>query len=575
MACRHLSDLSASESFAGSESRYSWAATAYSCIDTLLKMSQHQTVSGLVIQQSSQDVTCKVCIEANLKHTRNPNRRTRTNLRPLEIVGSDLQEYETTSWDGGKFLAIYADHDTGFLATMVLKNKNDQERGAPDVISRLERMSGRKVDTLRADQGGEYTSDGFRAHIRSMGVRLEYSDTARAHQNGLAEVMGGKITRMMRAARVRSGVPRRYWSENARYQTWIHNRVSLRRQHGLTTPLQEMTGVRADVSRARIFGCEAWVLIRRNVKAKLDAKAERGVFLGVCLDKKAYRVLLWASRKIIDSSDVVLFENIFPFKDDTDPGDRRSEVMKTASEDCADGDEYADNDEGQDDQGGVLESDLDDDTDQGGDNNNRRRSTRASKPPERFSDIDYDDLAKATRASMQENLATEFEDRVELDEDDGDAAAGLLSVMVDAVSQDELVALIAGNLKADPKNQNEARARPDAKQWIEAELAQLADLQEQGAYEVVDQVLPTGFNYRIKRDENGDEAAYKARFHVKGCCDKNKAFKETFAPTLRYSTRDNRIGGSAGCDRPSDGCQGGVCSREAAHTGVYRAAEIS
>ena len=40
----------------------------------------------------------------------------------------------------------------------------------------------------------------------------------------------------------------------------------------------------------------------------------------------------------------------------------------------------------------------------------------------------------------------------------------------------------------------------------------------------------------MKRDENGNEAAYKARFHVKGCCDKSKAFKDTFAPTLRYAT---------------------------------------
>ena len=198
-------------------------------VDTLVKMSQHQTAAGLVIQQNGQNEACKVCIEANLKHSRVPRTRTRTNLRPLEIVGCDLQEYETISCDGGKYLAIYVDHDTGFLATVVLKHKNDQERAAPDVIHRLERLSGRKIDILRADQGGEYTSDAFRAQIRSMGIKLEYSDTARAHQNGLAEVIGGKITRMMRAARVRSGVLRRYWSENARYQTCIHNRVSLRR----------------------------------------------------------------------------------------------------------------------------------------------------------------------------------------------------------------------------------------------------------------------------------------------------------------------------------------------------------
>lgn len=78
---------------------------------------------------------------------------------------------------------------------------------------------------------------------------------------------------MTRAERVRSKL---YCTENDRYQTWLHSRLSLKRKLGLTTLLEELTGARADVSRARVFGCEAWVIIRRIEKAKwtLERNAE-------------------------------------------------------------------------------------------------------------------------------------------------------------------------------------------------------------------------------------------------------------------------------------------------------------
>ena len=68
-----------------------------------------------------------------MKHVDTPKERTRT-LRPLEVIGCDLQEFETRSYDGMKYMAIYADHNTGFTVTVNLARKRDQEKFAFPLI---------------------------------------------------------------------------------------------------------------------------------------------------------------------------------------------------------------------------------------------------------------------------------------------------------------------------------------------------------------------------------------------------------------------------------------------------------
>ena len=57
------------------------------------------------------------------------------------------------------------------------------------------------------------------------------------------------------------------------------------------------------------------MLIRRNVKAKLSRRAERAVFLDVSPAKKSWVFLLWDSRKVIESRNAYMFEDVFAFKE--------------------------------------------------------------------------------------------------------------------------------------------------------------------------------------------------------------------------------------------------------------------
>lgn len=532
-------------------------------IDTLLKMKNHGT-SGLSIRPDPSEFKCKVCVEANMKHVPIPRMRTRS-LRPMQVLGCDLQEIEVAAHGGEKYLAIYADHATGCMATRALKRKSDQPAVGVQVVKRFEVISGKNLDTLRADQGGEYTAKSFVEPLLAAGIKIEYSDTDQAFQNGLAEVLGGKIVAMMRAARVRSGLPKMYWTENAAHQTWIHNRVSLKRQDGKTTPIEELTGERADLSRARVFGCEAWVLIRRRKKEKLEPRAERAVHLGVSQDKKAWKLLLWQSRRIIESRNVYFFEEHFPFKNvDSETADqRRIKALNHEAhhEDDAHGEDREMGDVSADDeqphQGGDSEQDGDSDdddgpTDQGGgmgggmggvvgsarqghqssqvENDVSRRSTRLSFRPNRFSEIDYDGMSRLAKGAAK-------------DEKDNENDEAYNDVITD-VANEALLALMTTSQESnagdsgEPLNEKEAAKRPE---WLKAEDEEYQGLIEKHVFDIVNRpsnapVLPTRMVYKVKQDQHGCIERRKARFVVKGCCDPWKNLKETFAPTLNYTS---------------------------------------
>ena len=575
----------------------------------LIRMAKHGSAKGLEITRISDDSPCTVCTEANLRHADIPRSRTR-NLAIMDVLGCDLQQFDTVGHEGSKYLAIYVDYASGCLVTQPLKQKSDQALEGLAVVERFEASSGRRLKTLRADQGGEYTSKVFVDALRSKGIKMEYSDTDQPFQNGLAEVIGGKIVSMMRAAFVRSAVPQQYWPENAAYQTWVHNRVSLQRQKGRTTPIEDLTGHQADVSRARVFGCEAWVIIRRQTKMKLQPRAERAVNLGVSHTKKAWIVLLWNSRKIVESRNVTFVEDVFPFKSSVrfvdDPYKQKSHNI-TPDNHGEDRDTHESSDDEFEDQGGSYENDdeshnitpdnhgEDRDThdrsddefeDQGGSyddidgaidvvncsrdgGDRKRRSTRVRFMPDRFSEIDYAGMTRASRC-LPDNENNDKDCSQEIGQgvdevlagfepsSDQEIIDGAEDVVYDALgehgsgallcSADDAdngwFAMLAGEVSesiSDPKSENEARTSHEQEEWRKAEQEEFQALMDEGVADVVDRpqdavVLPSKFVYKTKRDEQGKCERRKARFVPLGCCDPWKALKETFSPTLRYAT---------------------------------------
>lgn len=558
--------------------------------DTLLKMSKNGTAGLSIEGTSTPGQGCPVCVEANLKRQDTPKMGVRQISRPCQTIGSDLQAIDTQSFDGKNHFAIYADYYSGCALTEPLTRKRDQLVTMEYNLTRFERLSGHHIDTWRCDQGGEFLNKKADEMCLRKHIHREFSDTGEAHQNGLAERIGGQLLAMMRAAHARSKVPKKYWTESLRYQTWVRNRVSMRRQNGKTTPMRVLTmdDTSDDLSRARTFGCEAWVLRRKEKKEKLDSRAVRGVCMGVSMHKKAWRILLWDEKVIIESRNAVFFEDIYPYKNQNTQESKEDIAQDLhAYEESTENESLSDNEEEAPamieettnrarvvrfmEAPIIIEETVTNKTSEqrqegNGGTQPLRRSGRVRKPPDRYTD-DQESQAKGRKnkegQESQENQAKEVgqeshdqvKERNTQEDHDSPEPASLeaFTISLDQELQDledKNSTLIQNADKAlkegghvmttelDPRTEEEAN---QDSRWLKAEKEEMRNLTRNKTWEVVKrpwdkQVLPTKMVYKHKTDEKGNLTRRKARFVVRGCFDKDKKLRDTYAPTLKYAT---------------------------------------
>ena len=123
-----------------------------------------------------------------------------------------------------------------------------------------------EIDTtrrLRTDNGGEFKSDEFVKFCRERGIRREYTAPYSSEQNGIAERMNRTIQERVVSMLQHSGLSDGFWAEVLLTAVDIIN-MSPSRPLGLKIPLEIWTGRKPNYDKLRIFGCEAYSLIRKT-----------------------------------------------------------------------------------------------------------------------------------------------------------------------------------------------------------------------------------------------------------------------------------------------------------------------
>ena len=162
-------------------------------------------------------------------------------------------------------------------------------RGGEHWKALVEKSSGKKLKTLRTDNGGEYTSAEFESYLRSEGVRHECTVPKTPEQNGVAERMNRTLVESVRSMLANAKLPRKFWAEVLSTAAYLRNRSPTKAVQGMT-PVEAWTGERPDVSHLRAFGCAAYAHVAKDERRKLDSKSRRCVFLGYCTETKGYRL---------------------------------------------------------------------------------------------------------------------------------------------------------------------------------------------------------------------------------------------------------------------------------------------
>ena len=127
-----------------------------------------------------------------------------------------------------------------------------------DIIQDLAIPLGLRVQHLRSDNGGEYTSGSFQEYCKSTGIRQQFSAPYTPQQNGVSERDGRTIMDMTRCLLNEARLPTPLWGEIASTAVFQINRLP-HAAIGGDTPYHRMFGKHADLLFSRIIGTRAFV----------------------------------------------------------------------------------------------------------------------------------------------------------------------------------------------------------------------------------------------------------------------------------------------------------------------------
>ena len=77
----------------------------------------------------------------------------------------------------------------------------------------MENFIGKRVKILRTDNGGEFTSKAFEAHLKACGIRHELTIPKTPEQNGVAERLNRTLVETTRAMLSDANLPQKFWAE--------------------------------------------------------------------------------------------------------------------------------------------------------------------------------------------------------------------------------------------------------------------------------------------------------------------------------------------------------------------------
>ena len=270
---------------------------------SLQKLAKKELVNRLDYDISSRVGVCEPCIGG--KQSKEPFKAsTTTTSEPLELVSSDLcGKMGVKSVGGAEYFLTFLDHHTHYCWVYPLKRKDQTFSCFRDWKAEVENRTGRKLKTLRTNNGGEYTSTEFQNYLKGSGIRHELTIPKTPEQNGAAERLNRTLVETTRSMLLDAKLPQAFWAEAVSTAAYLRNRSPTSALENMT-PHQAWYGRKPGVEHLRVFGSTAYVHISKDSRKKLDSKTRKCILVGYGSVRKGYRLYDRATSQVLFSRNV-------------------------------------------------------------------------------------------------------------------------------------------------------------------------------------------------------------------------------------------------------------------------------
>ncbi|KAJ3474391.1 hypothetical protein NLI96_g12482 [Meripilus lineatus] len=264
-------------------------------------------VTGIKLDLTSTPSFCTGCTQGKQTRESFPKERSSERAKAYgDLIHTDVWGPAPTESLGRKsYYVTFTDDHSRETTCFLMRNKSETLEKYKVFEARLETQKGRRVKELRSDRGGEYLSKEFGDHLGSQGTIRSLTTHDSPQQNGIAERLNRTLVEHMRAMLLPSGLPPSLWGEALMHAVWLKNRTATRALPN-TTPYEQSTGSKPDLSILREFGCKAYV--RVEGQSKLESRTRVGHFVGVDSESKAY-CIYWPDTRQVSVERNVRFDN--------------------------------------------------------------------------------------------------------------------------------------------------------------------------------------------------------------------------------------------------------------------------
>lgn len=250
------------------------------------------------------DQLCEGCLLGKQPRKSFPKVSESRASRPLQLIHTDVCGPITPCYFGkNKYFVLFIDDFSRKTWVYFLKEKSEVLKYFKNFKALVEKESGLKLQVVRSNRGGEFTSKEFQEFCDANGIRRFLTAPGSPQQNGVAERKNRIILNMVRSMMKTKNMPKEFWAQAVDCAVYLLNRCMTK---ALTnkTPFEAWHGRKPAVSHLKVFGCVVYARILDEKRSKLDDKSRRCVFVGYDSKTKGYKLYNPRNEKLFISRDV-------------------------------------------------------------------------------------------------------------------------------------------------------------------------------------------------------------------------------------------------------------------------------
>ena len=155
---------------------------------------------GIELEKGKELTFCDACVHGKQHRESFPKEGATHATEVLEIVHTDVcGPMSEPSIGKARYFVTFIDDKTRKTFVYFLKQKSDAFEKFKQFKSAVENKTGKRIKTLRSDNGGEYTSNEFETYLKKHGIAHQKTAPYTPEQNGVAERANRTIVEMARS----------------------------------------------------------------------------------------------------------------------------------------------------------------------------------------------------------------------------------------------------------------------------------------------------------------------------------------------------------------------------------------